>query len=138
MIKLTISLFVLSTAIAVVLSNQQQAKENACSNNYNFDYLLLATQWPGSFCFNQKCPSYAKQRWSIHGGWPNYQSGGWPSDCCFEKDFNATKLKSIRDKLQENWVTLQVSSFKFFKLQSTFSFIHQQGVPISVNKLISQ
>lgn len=111
MIKSTISLFVLSTAIVVVLSDQHQVKEKACSNNYNFDYLLLATQWPGSFCFNKKCPSYAKERWSIHGGWPNYQSGGWPADCCFEKDFNASKLQSIRGKLEENWVTLQVSSY---------------------------
>jgi len=81
---------------------------SGCSTNYEFDYILLALQWPESFCETTKCIAH-RDVWSIHGAWPQNTSGSWPQDCCFEKDFDVSKISSIRTELSQKWGSLKAS-----------------------------
>lgn len=82
------------------------SKENACTKEANFDYIVLALQWPAAFCLKQSCAKH-RDVWGIHGTWPNYENGSWPSDCCFERDFNIKLLDPIRADLELKWNTLK-------------------------------
>ena len=97
----------LSLTLVICLSETSFAAK--CSTHYDFDYLLLATQWPESFCETQSCADH-KDVWSIHGGWPQYTNGGWPQNCCFEKEFRASQIDSIRDELDKHWGTLKAGA----------------------------
>jgi ribonuclease T2 len=78
----------------------------ACSIAYNFEYLLLAVQWPESFCETARCAEH-KDVWSIHGAWPQYLNGSWPQDCCFESTFQDSLLDPIKEELLKKWKTLK-------------------------------
>ena len=79
----------------------------SCSNNYHFDYILLALQWPESFCEQNKCLPH-QDKWSIHGSWPENNDGSWPQDCCTKQPFNASLLKPIESELLASWSSLKV------------------------------
>lgn len=65
----------------------------ACTKESNFDYLVLALEWPAAFCLQQSCAKH--------------KNGSWPSDCCFEKDFDIALLDPIRSDLELKWNTLK-------------------------------
>lgn len=96
-------------AIVFVLLASIAATALACSKNHNFDYILLATQWPETFCESQRCVQH-QDKWSIHGAWPENNDGSWPQDCCTEKPFNAALLKPIEAELIAHWKTLKSGS----------------------------
>lgn len=78
----------------------------ACSKNYNFDYILLATQWPETFCETTHCVQH-QDIWAIHGAWPENNDGSWPQDCCTNHTYNGSLLKSIEPELIQHWKTLK-------------------------------
>ncbi|XP_054156059.1 ribonuclease Oy-like [Oppia nitens] len=84
--------------------------QKKCTEDYDFDYILLANQWPEAFCETNKCTAH-RDVWSIHGGWPQWSntSTKWPQNCCFEREFDSGLLDPIKPKLLANWRTLKSS-----------------------------
>lgn len=88
------------------------------SHQRKFDYFILALQWPGTYCRrSQKCCSKngccrgenAPTRFTIHGLWPQYNNGGWPS-CCTKSHFDMDKISTLRDDLDKYWPSLSCGS----------------------------
>ena len=94
------------TAMFLVVATFTTINVEACSTNYNFDYFLFATQWPESFCESTSCVAH-KDKWAIHGAWPERNDGSWPQNCCTKKPYDGSLLKSIHDDLVANWGTLK-------------------------------
>lgn len=83
-----------------------------------FDYFVLALQWPGTFCqrTRQCCSSNACCRGSnapaeftIHGLWPNYNDGTWPA-CCGRSSFDKKEISTLLDPLEKYWPSLSCGS----------------------------
>ncbi|KAJ3678173.1 hypothetical protein LUZ60_001976 [Juncus effusus] len=84
-----------------------------------FDYFLLALQWPGTICSGTKhccstngcCRSEPLTIFTIHGLWTDYNDGTWPS-CCSHADFDINKVESLMPELEKYWPSLYCSSSK--------------------------
>ncbi|KAK2966609.1 hypothetical protein RJ640_025294 [Escallonia rubra] len=79
-----------------------------------FDYFVLALQWPGTFCrrTRQCCSSNACCRgantpseFTIHGLWPDYNDGSWPA-CCTRSSFDVKEIATLREALEKYWPSL--------------------------------
>ncbi|XP_015690657.2 ribonuclease 2-like [Oryza brachyantha] len=83
-----------------------------------FDYYVLALQWPGTVCrqtsqccsSNGCCRSHPLKFFTIHGLWPQYSYGGWPS-CCRPTTFDDNKISRLKTILEEYWPSLYCGSF---------------------------
>ncbi|KAL4558486.1 hypothetical protein LXL04_036687 [Taraxacum kok-saghyz] len=82
-----------------------------------FDYYALAVQWPPTYCSKStKCcaqngccrGSNSPSVFTIHGLWPDYNDGSWPS-CCSGPAFNETEISTLRGVLEKYWPTLSCS-----------------------------
>lgn len=82
-----------------------------------FDYYALAVQWPPTYCSKStKCctqsaccrGSNSPSVFTIHGLWPDYNDGSWPS-CCSGPAFNETEISTLRGVLERYWPTLSCS-----------------------------
>ncbi|TYI74771.1 hypothetical protein E1A91_D07G227300v1 [Gossypium mustelinum] len=79
-----------------------------------FDYFALSLQWPGTICHKTRhcCSSNACCRGSnspteftIHGLWPDYNDGTWPS-CCYRSQFDVKEISTLLDALEKYWPSL--------------------------------
>ncbi|CAL1407921.1 unnamed protein product [Linum trigynum] len=92
------------------------------SDQREFDYFVLALQWPATYCrFSKKCcrqnaccrGENSPTEFTIHGLWSNYNDGSWPS-CCGGSNFNEkevttdpTWLVCRQFKSHELWIWYQ-------------------------------
>ncbi|XP_038707511.1 ribonuclease 1-like [Tripterygium wilfordii] len=81
----------------------------------NFDFFYLVLQWPGSYCDTQKGCCYPKSGkpaadFGIHGLWPNYQDGSYPSNCDPNNPFDESKVSDLDSSLRKDWPTLACPS----------------------------
>ncbi|KAJ0244698.1 hypothetical protein HA466_0192860 [Hirschfeldia incana] len=83
-----------------------------------FDYFALSLQWPGTYCRGTRhcCSKNACCRGSdtptqftIHGLWPDYNDGSWPS-CCYRSDFNEKEISTLLDGMEKYWPSLSCGS----------------------------
>ncbi|CAN6830299.1 unnamed protein product [Brassica oleracea var. botrytis] len=83
-----------------------------------FDYFALSLQWPGTYCRGTRhcCSKNACCRGSdtptqftIHGLWPDYNDGSWPS-CCYRSDFNEKEISTLVDGMEKYWPSLSCGS----------------------------
>ncbi|KAG8054346.1 hypothetical protein GUJ93_ZPchr0001g30325 [Zizania palustris] len=82
-----------------------------------FDYFALSLQWPGTICpstrhccaVNGCCRSEPLQTFTIHGLWPDYDDGTWPS-CCRHTNFDMDKILPLKPTLDKYWPSLYCSS----------------------------
>ncbi|XP_045790469.1 ribonuclease 2 [Trifolium pratense] len=87
-------------------------------NQREFDYFALALQWPGTYCQRTRkcCSSNGCCRGSnspatiftIHGLWPDYNDGTWPS-CCTKSSFDPKEISTLNDALEKYWPSLSCS-----------------------------
>ena len=85
-------------------------QSNECSRDYSVDYLILALQWPTSFCVErQRCNrNVDHNRWQIHGLWPQRrQYGQNPQFCCLSNRFDYRLMDPIRDQLLLKWKSVR-------------------------------
>ncbi|KAJ7953815.1 Ribonuclease [Quillaja saponaria] len=81
----------------------------------SFDFFYFVQQWPGSYCdTKQSCcyPTTGKPAadFGIHGLWPNYQDGSYPSNCDPDSPFKQSEISDLRSSMQRNWPTLACPS----------------------------
>ncbi|EEF39934.1 ribonuclease t2, putative [Ricinus communis] len=81
----------------------------------DFDFFYFVQQWPGSYCdTKQSCcyPTTGKPAadFGIHGLWPNYDDGSYPSNCDSNNPFNQKKISDLTSSMQKNWPTLACPS----------------------------
>ncbi|XXG70601.1 hypothetical protein AAC387_Pa07g0044 [Persea americana] len=93
------------------------------SKAQDFDFFYFVQQWPGSYCdTKQSCcyPTTGKPAadFGIHGLWPNYNDGSYPSNCDSNSPFDASKIKDLTHSMQTNWPTLACPSGNGLKFWS--------------------
>ncbi|XP_074328992.1 extracellular ribonuclease LE-like [Apium graveolens] len=81
----------------------------------DFDFFYFVQQWPGSYCDSkQSCcyPSTGKPAsdFGVHGLWPNYKDGSYPSNCDPDAPFDPSKISDLRSNMQKEWPTLACPS----------------------------
>ncbi|XP_074278748.1 ribonuclease 1-like [Silene latifolia] len=81
----------------------------------DFDFFYFVQQWPGSYCDTQKSccyPSTGKPAadFGIHGLWPNYNDGTYPSNCDSNTPFDRTQISSVLKRMKSEWPTLACPS----------------------------
>ncbi|KAJ3690349.1 hypothetical protein LUZ61_019513 [Rhynchospora tenuis] len=102
---LTIAPLALLCLLAVALS----------VHGYAYDFFYFVQQWPGSYCDTSSgcCyPTYGKppSDFDIHGLWPNYNNGSYPSNCDPNNPFDLSKIQDLVSSLQPNWASLACPS----------------------------
>ena len=97
-----------------------------CVLNYCLGFLHL--QWPGSYCDSQKSsccyPTTGKPAadFGIHGLWPNYKDGTYPSNC---DPSNAFKPSQVLHFTPINWIFHKQTFFMTdFSINIFFIFLH--------------
>ncbi|XP_062111605.1 extracellular ribonuclease LE-like [Humulus lupulus] len=85
------------------------------SASQDFDFFYFVQQWPGSYCDSkQSCcyPTTGKPAadFGIHGLWPNYKDGSYPSNCDPNNPFDQSEISDLTSSLQKNWPTLACPS----------------------------
>ncbi|KAL0336376.1 UNVERIFIED_CONTAM: Extracellular ribonuclease LE [Sesamum radiatum] len=87
----------------------------ALSAAQDFDFFYFVQQWPGSYCDTKRgcCyPTTGKppSDFGIHGLWPNYRDGSYPSNCDPNNPYDQSKISDLISRMQENWATLSCPS----------------------------
>ncbi|KAJ6357336.1 hypothetical protein OIU78_005235 [Salix suchowensis] len=85
------------------------------SVSQEFDFFYFVQQWPGSYCDTVKSCCYPKTGkpeadFGIHGLWPNYNDGNYPSNCDANSPYDPKKVADLRSGMQKNWPTLACPS----------------------------
>ncbi|KAI9111766.1 hypothetical protein K1719_017456 [Acacia pycnantha] len=85
------------------------------SVSQDFDFFYLVLQWPGSYCDTQQSCCYPttgkpEADFGIHGLWPNYNDGSYPSNCDPNNPFKQSEVSDLLSNLQRNWPTLACPS----------------------------
>ncbi|KAJ7547134.1 hypothetical protein O6H91_08G071100 [Diphasiastrum complanatum] len=78
-----------------------------------FYYFVL--EWPGSYCDTWSRCCYPKTGkpaadFSIHGLWPDYNNGGWPSYCDQRNRFDPSLITDLEEDLTTYWSSLSCPS----------------------------
>lgn len=80
-----------------------------------YDYDLLAFRWTPTLCLKKECVSNV-ERWQIHGLWPTFFNGSWPSFCCKDSDHDKKRKYCCKDlvfnpkKIKTILIPLEVSN----------------------------
>ncbi|XP_051146140.1 intracellular ribonuclease LX-like [Andrographis paniculata] len=85
-----------------------------CSSQ-DFDFFYFVQQWPASYCDSRRSCCYPTtgkpaEDFSIHGLWPNYNSGQWPHDCDREASLEESQISDLKSKMEKDWPTLACPS----------------------------
>ncbi|CAH2037778.1 unnamed protein product [Thlaspi arvense] len=91
----------------------------------DFDFFYLVLQWPGAYCDTKRTCCYPTSGkpaadFGIHGLWPNYKDGSWPSNCDPDSEFDRSQISDLVSRLKRNWPTLACPSndgFKFWEYE---------------------
>ncbi|XP_042491213.1 ribonuclease 1-like [Macadamia integrifolia] len=82
-----------------------------CASSQDFDFFYFVQQWPGSYCDTRRSCCYPTTGkpdadFGIHGLWPNYDDGSYPSNCDSSTRFVASEISDLTSSLQKYWPTL--------------------------------
>lgn len=105
-------LVVLLSLVALCMSKKHHHHDgdNTPSNDKgDFHFFYFVQQWTGSYCDTKghKCcfPNNVKPTsdFTIHGLWPNYNDGSYPSNCDSSNSFDESQLDDLEERLQTEW-----------------------------------
>ncbi|GAB4840017.1 Ribonuclease pancreatic beta-type [Ancistrocladus abbreviatus] len=105
--SMLIKLFVLQCLAVVALCKSKGA---------DFDFFYFVQQWPGAYCDTKghHCcyPKSGKPAadFGIHGLWPNYADGSYPSNCDPSNPFDESEIQDLEDRLTAEWPSLSCPS----------------------------
>ena len=74
---------------------------------------LLVQQWPASFCATAHCTRAAPATFTVHGLWPNYADGSYPSFCPGPA-FDDAKLGELKAEMEQVWPSLTQGDDSFW------------------------
>ncbi|GHP05765.1 ribonuclease [Pycnococcus provasolii] len=93
--------------VLVALASPFVAQASRASSD--FDFFMFTTTWAGTFCdheFGRHCKHVVGLRnLTIHGLWPNYDSGKYPQ-FCDKRKFDPDKVADLQDRLNAEWPDL--------------------------------
>ncbi|KAH1149682.1 hypothetical protein GYH30_043956 [Glycine max] len=114
---LVLPILVLLAAPATTPPARASPVASSFDGQREFDYFKLALQWPGTYCKRTRscCPTNGCCRGSnspavftIHGLWPDYNDGSWPS-CCSGSSFDPKEISTLTNALEQYWPSLSCS-----------------------------
>ncbi|XP_044490657.1 ribonuclease 1-like isoform X2 [Mangifera indica] len=78
-------------------------------------FSLFIKIWPGSYCDTSKSCCYPTSGkpaadFSIHGLWPNYNDGTYPSNCDSNNPFDKSKISDLTGSMEKSWPSLACPS----------------------------
>ncbi|CAN8253628.1 unnamed protein product [Cochlearia groenlandica] len=81
----------------------------------DFDFFYFVQQWPGSYCDTKKSCCYPNTGkpaadFGIHGLWPNYNDGSYPSNCDDTTPFDKSKISDLIESMKTSWPTMACPS----------------------------
>ncbi|XP_057493090.1 extracellular ribonuclease LE-like [Actinidia eriantha] len=81
----------------------------------DFDFFYFVQQWPGSYCDTKKsccypCTGKPRSDFGIHGLWPNYEDGTYPSNCDPQSPFDESEISDLTSRMQSEWPSLACPS----------------------------
>ncbi|KAJ7286628.1 hypothetical protein O6H91_Y326700 [Diphasiastrum complanatum] len=81
----------------------------------SFDFYYFVQQWPGSYCDTRSSCCYPttgtpSSDFSIHGLWPNYNDGKYPSNCDPQSTFRPNEISDLQTELNAHWGSLACPS----------------------------
>lgn len=84
---------------------------------------MYIVQWPGSYCDTKHSCCYPKTGkpaadFGIHGLWPNYKDGSYPSNCNPDSVFDKNQVSDLVSSLKKSWPTLSCPSREGFEFWS--------------------
>lgn len=105
----------ISSFISKLLAIELLFAASASALSQDFDFFYFVQQWPGSYCdTEQSCcyPTTGKPPadFGIHGLWPNYNDGSYPSNCDPNSPFDPSQVSDLLSRLQSEWPTLSCPS----------------------------
>ncbi|MCD7460739.1 hypothetical protein HAX54_044319 [Datura stramonium] len=79
--------------------------------------------WPPALCDQKRSccyPTTGKPAldFGIHGLWPNYNNGSYPSNCNRTTPYDETEIEDLISSMQENWPTLACPKYNGTKFWS--------------------
>ncbi|KAK9675915.1 hypothetical protein RND81_11G041200 [Saponaria officinalis] len=108
--KISSSMMIKLMLVLCFLCVEVLCKSKKPSHGSEFDFFYFVQQWPGAYCDTKghKCcyPNTGKPTtdFHIHGLWPNYNDGGYPSNCDSSKPFDVSELDDdFLSKLTAEW-----------------------------------
>lgn len=93
-------------------------------------YIYICAQWPGAYCDTKHSCCYPKSGkpaadFGIHGLWPNYKDGSYPSNCDPDSVFDKSEVRSNLKLININpslvfgsWSSLQTRTDRVNKSRS--------------------
>lgn len=89
----------------------------------DFDFFYFVQQWPGAYCDTKQSCCYPKTGkptadFGIHGLWPNYKDGSWPSNCDPDSTFDKSQISDLMKNMEKNWPSLSCPSSNGFRFWS--------------------
>ncbi|XP_044491068.1 ribonuclease 1-like [Mangifera indica] len=81
----------------------------------SFDFFYFVQQWPGSYCDTKHSCCYPTSGkpaadFGIHGLWPNYNDGTYPSYCDSNNPFNESEISDLTNSMKKSWPSLACPS----------------------------
>ena len=90
-----------------------QAGQNFLSDDPP-DYMLFDIEWKPAQCLGKSCPTeYKSNYFNIHGMWPNYKDGGYPSNCPSQYSYDVPA--SLEQDLNKYWQSYNGDSTWFWQ-----------------------
>ncbi|KAK9866063.1 hypothetical protein WJX84_002916 [Apatococcus fuscideae] len=78
-------------------------------------FFYLVRQWPTTYCsVEAQCSTDpARNAFSIHGLWPNYDRGGYPENCTNEQ-YDSSAVSDIRSEMTQAWESYSEPNDRFW------------------------
>lgn len=93
------------TALLLLFGSQSAAAQNT--------FLYLVRQWPYSYCDTSSCSKSPSGNWGIHGLWPEYTNGGYPSSCNSQA-FSQSQVQDLVPRMNSEWQSLTGANSDFW------------------------
>ncbi|GAB2280270.1 hypothetical protein Dimus_014912 [Dionaea muscipula] len=86
------------------------------SKDADFDFFFFVQQWAGAYCDTRghHCcyPKSGKPAadFSIHGLWPNFADGSYPSNCDRSNSYDQSVIQDLESRLEREWPSFSCPS----------------------------
>ncbi|KAK7362329.1 hypothetical protein VNO77_04439 [Canavalia gladiata] len=107
----------MSMSMSIKLLLTLLALVNMCVSK-DLEFFYFVQQWPGSYCDTKRSCCFPlkgkpESNFSIHGLWPNFNDGSYPSNCNIAQNpFKPSKITDRIQRAQRSWPSLNCAGPK--------------------------